>query len=122
MNPDSHSLFSTNWKSIEFLSKIYQRYKDNKKFANEINLNHTEVKITPKTFLENWNKSIKYIEEPRYSWNLPMYYLTNKVLSKHNTVVTFAGDIGDEIFGGYSKYLKMHNLITNGAEIINFIL
>ena len=92
-----------------------------KKFANEINLNHTEVKITPKTFLENWNKSIKYIEEPRYNWNLPMYYLTNKVLSKHNTVVTFAGDIGDEIFGGYSKYLKMHNLIEKPKNWSDFI-
>ncbi len=91
------------------------------KFANEINLNHTEVKITPKTFLENWNKSIKYIEEPRYSWNLPMYYLTNKILSKHKTVVTFAGDIGDEIFGGYSKYLKMHNLIEKPKNWSDFI-
>ena len=91
------------------------------KFANEINLNHTEVKITPKTFLENWNKSIKYIEEPRYNWNLPMYYLTNKVLSKHNTVVTFAGDIGDEIFGGYGKYLKMHNLIEKPKNWSDFI-
>ena len=34
-----------------------------KQFANEINLNHTEVKNYSKTFLENWNKSIKYIEE-----------------------------------------------------------
>ena len=91
------------------------------KFANEINLNHTEVKITPKTFLENWNKYIKYIEEPRYSWNLPMYYLTNEILSKHKTVVTFAGDIGDEIFGGYSKYLKMHNLIEKPKNWSDFI-
>ena len=91
------------------------------KFANDLGLNHTQVKITPKTFLENWNKSIKYIEEPRYNWNLPMYYLTNKVLSKHNTVVTFAGDIGDEIFGGYSKYLMMHNLIEKPKNWSDFI-
>ena len=51
-----------------------------------------------------------------------MYYLTNEILSKHKTVVTFAGDIGDEIFGGYSKYLKMHNLIEKpktGVILLN---
>ena len=37
MNPASHSLFSKNWKSMEVLSKINQRYKDNKKFAIDIN-------------------------------------------------------------------------------------
>ena len=42
-----------------------------------------------------------------------MYFYTNKILSKHKTVVTFAGDIGDEIFGGYSKYLKMYHLEKN---------
>ena len=55
--------------------------------------------ITPKTFLENWNQSIKFIEEPRYNWCLPMYYFTNNILSKNKSVVTMAGDIGDEIWG-----------------------
>ena len=35
--PTSHSLFSKNWNSIDDLSNIYQRYKDSKKFAKEIN-------------------------------------------------------------------------------------
>ena len=35
-----------------------------KKFAKKINLEHIERKITPETFLENWNDSIKFIEEP----------------------------------------------------------
>ena len=45
-----------------------------KQFAKDINLNHKEITITPKTFIENWNDSIKFIEEPRYNWCLPMYY------------------------------------------------
>ena len=81
-----------------------------RKFAKEIKLSHNEITITPETFIENWNDSIKYIEEPRYNWNLPMYYYTNNILSKNKTVVTMAGDMGDEIFGGYAKYLRMYNL------------
>ena len=59
MNPDSHSLFSTNWKSIEFLSKIYQRYKDNKKFANEINNStYLALRYLPlDDFVNNINKA-----------------------------------------------------------------
>ncbi len=92
-----------------------------KKFANEIKLKHKEIKITPKTFAENWNNSIKSIEEPRYNWCLPMYYFTNKVLSENNTVVTMAGDIGDEIFGGYNKYLKMYHLEKKPKNWQDFI-
>lgn len=92
-----------------------------KKYAKEIGLNHKEIKITPKTFQENWNDSIKFIEEPRYSWNLPMYYFTNKILSNNQTVVTFAGDVGDEIFGGYTKYLKMYHLEKKPQKWEEFI-
>ena len=70
-------------------------------FSNEFLLNHKEIKITPNIILQNWDESIKAIEEPRYNWNLPMYYHTNKFLSQNNIVVTMAGDIGDEIYGGY---------------------
>ena len=92
-----------------------------KKFAEEIDLNHKEIKITPKTFADNWENSIKYIEEPRYNWCLPMYFFSNSILSKNSTVVTMAGDIGDEIFGGYSKYLKMYHLEKKPKNWKDFI-
>ena len=51
------------------------------KFSKNLNLNHTEVKITPNIITDYWNDTIKFMEEPRYNWNLPMYY-TNKFLSQ----------------------------------------
>jgi len=92
-----------------------------KKFAKEINLKHKEIKITPDIFYNNWNDSVRLIEEPRYSWNLPMYFYTNKILSENDTVVTFAGDIGDEVFGGYSHYLKIYNLENKPKNWSDFI-
>ncbi len=82
------------------------------KFSKTLNLNHTEVKITPNIITEYWNDTIKFMEEPRYNWNLPMYYYTNKFLSQNNIVVTMSGDMGDELYGGYTNYLRIKN-ITN---------
>ena len=50
-----------------------------------------------------------------------MYFFTNKVLSTNNTIVTMAGDIGDEIFGGYNKYLKMYHLEKKPKNWNDFI-
>ena len=81
-----------------------------KKYAQKLKLNHTEVKITPQIIVDDWDSAINCIEEPRYNWNLPMYYYTNKFLSKKKIVVTMSGDIGDEIFGGYSQYYNMKQM------------
>ena len=50
-----------------------------------------------------------------------MYFFTNSILAKKNTVVTMAGDIGDEIFGGYSKYLKMYHLKSKPLNWNEFV-
>ncbi len=90
-------------------------------FSNEFLLNHKEIKITPNIILQNWDESIKAIEEPRYNWNLPMYYHTNKFLSQNNIVVTMAGDIGDEIYGGYSHYFRMKEMVNKPKNWSDFI-
>ena len=81
-------------------------------YSGNLGLNHTEVKITPNIISDFWDETIKFIEEPRYNWNLPMYYFTNKYLSQNNIVVTMSGDIGDEIYGGYSNYYRIKNFIN----------
>ena len=81
-----------------------------KKFANYLNFNHTEVKITPDIIVDEWDNAIYSIEEPRYNWNLPMYYYTNKFLSNKDIIVTMSGDIGDEIYGGYKQYYNMKQM------------
>ena len=47
------------------------------------------------------------MEQPVYNWNMPMYYETNKKLAEAGIVVTMAGDMGDELLGGYPKYWKL---------------
>jgi asparagine synthase (glutamine-hydrolysing) len=69
--------------------------------------NHTVVKITPDNIIDSWDDSIYYMEQPMYNQSIAMYCYTNKVLRDNGIVVTMAGDMGDEILGGYPKYWKM---------------
>lgn len=68
---------------------------------------HTEIEITPKIFASSWDNSVYFGEQPVYTANSSMYCHTNKVLSEHEIVVTMAGDMGDEILGGYTKYQQI---------------
>lgn len=78
-----------------------------KKFSEQYGLNFNTILCTPKTVMENWDDSIYTFEEPRYAMSLPMYYQTNRILSQKGIVVTMAGDMGDELLGGYQKYWKL---------------
>ena len=63
--------------------------------------------ITPNIIKSYWDDSIYYIEQPVYSPSLAMYCYTNKILHDNGIVVTMAGDMGDEVLGGYPKYWKL---------------
>ena len=77
--------------------------------ANENSFNHKEVVITPEAFIDKWDDSIYYMEQPVYNPSMSMYCYTNKFLADNEIVVTLAGDMGDEILAGYPKYWKMKN-------------
>ena len=57
--------------------------------------------------IDIWDDAIYYMEQPMYNQSVPMYCYTNKILHQNKVVVTMAGDMGDEILGGYPKYWKM---------------
>jgi len=89
--------------------------------AKKEGYNHTEVEITPKEYMSNWKDSIYYMEEPIHSHAMPMYFYTNKILAKNDIVVTMAGDMGDEILGGYPKYQRMFmkkNSINSWSDVL----
>ena len=78
-------------------------------FAKQKKFNHTEVVCTPEIFMNAWDDSVYYMEQPVYNPSNAMYCHTNKFLSEKGIVVTMAGDMGDEILAGYPKYWKMRN-------------
>ena len=85
-----------------------------KKFAKLLSFNHKMVVHTPKLYAKFWKKTVEALEEPMYNPSLPMYAHMNEVMSKSGIVVTLAGDMGDEILGGYPSYIiaKRQNFKT----------
>ena len=77
--------------------------------ATDEQYKHHNVKITPDNVSDSWDDAIYFMEQPMYNQSVPMYCYTNKVLHDHGIVVTMAGDMGDEILAGYTKYWKMTN-------------
>ena len=77
-----------------------------KQFADDIGLNHHRIETTPNTVETYWTPAMQHMEQPVYNMSMPMYYYTNKCLSEKGVVVTMAGDMGDELLGGYQKYWK----------------
>ena len=83
-----------------------------KRFASEQNFNHHDVVISPSEYLSAWQDSVWYMEQPNYNPSNPMYCYTNKYLADNDIVVTLAGDMGDELFGGYPKYKNLYNSVN----------
>ena len=83
-----------------------------KRFASEQNFNHHDVVISPSEYLSAWEDSVWYMEQPNYNPSNPMYCYTNKYLADNDIVVTLAGDMGDELFGGYPKYKNLYNSVN----------
>ena len=80
-----------------------------KKFASDQKFNHHDVVVSPAEYLSAWEDSIWYMEQPNYNPSNPMYCYTNKYLADKDIVITLAGDMGDELLGGYSKYSDLFN-------------
>ena len=87
--------------------------------SQQFKFNHKVVTMTPQLTTECWEKSIYYMEQPVYNPSMAMYYYTNKFLSEDGIIVTMAGDMGDEVLGGYPKYWKLRNQnVTNWNQLV----
>jgi asparagine synthase (glutamine-hydrolysing) len=80
-----------------------------KRFAVEQKFNHHDVQVGPTEYLSAWDDSIYYMEQPNCNASNPTYCYTNRVLADDGIVVTMAGDMGDELFGGYPKYSNLYH-------------
>jgi asparagine synthase (glutamine-hydrolysing) len=101
--------------SIGYSDDHYDERPIAKKVAEHLSTNHHEYEFTPSDALDIIPKlgSI-YCEPFADSSQIPTYFLCKE--TRNNVKVALSGDGGDELFGGYNRYIlfsKFQNILNN---------
>ena len=80
-----------------------------KKIADYLGTNHTELYLTAKDVLENFDLIPKIFDEPFGDVSAIPTYLVSK-LARQKVKVSLSADGGDELFGGYTNYIPVKKL------------
>lgn len=78
-----------------------------KKMAKSCQTKNFQVKISSNDFIKSIEKLIYFMDEPAAGPGLFPQYYVSKLASKHVKVI-LGGQGGDEIFGGYVRYLLLY--------------
>ncbi len=99
--------------SVTFNEEKFSEAKYARQIAKQFNTEHTEIKLSPKDFLNIIPEAIKAFDHP--SADGINSYIVSKVTKQAGITMALSGLGGDELFAGYDIFKRIHKLYGNKA-------